>query len=76
MELLGGSNCFTPEQYNKIIEIINDKLTGCLTSEKERQDQRTDEDYDEQVEEELEEEVRIWQQYLSSVHIIYLVGRK
>ena len=59
MELLGGTNCFTPEQYAKIVEIINDKLTGCLMREKERQDQRIDEDYDEQVEEELEEEVRI-----------------
>lgn len=53
-----GPNCFTPDQYSKLVTLMKDALEMCFSRASERQAQRHDEDYDEQVEEELEEEVR------------------
>ena len=52
-----GPNCFTPDQYSKLVTLLKDALDMCFSRASERQAQRHDEDYDEQVEEELEEEV-------------------
>ena len=57
IELL-GANCFTQEQYSKLLGLLKDMLEMCFSRASERQAKRQDEDYDEQVEEELEEEVR------------------
>ncbi len=54
-----GANCFTPEQYTKVLELLKDSMETCFTRASERHAQRNDEDYDEQVEELLEEEVRV-----------------
>ena len=56
IELL-GADCFTQEQYTKLLGLLKDMLEVCFTRAFERQAKRQDEDYDEQVEEELEEEV-------------------
>ena len=56
IELL-GLNCFTAEQYTKIVDLINDQLETCFLKLKKRLDKRLDEDYDEEVEYELEAEV-------------------
>ena len=56
IELL-GANCFTQEQYSKLLGLLKDKLEMCFSRASERQAKRQDEDYDEQMEEELEEEV-------------------
>lgn len=56
IELL-GPNCFTQEQYSKLLGLLKDMLEMCFSRASERQAKRQDEDYDEQVEEELEEEV-------------------
>ena len=56
IELL-GANCFTSEQYTKLLGLLKDMLEMCFSRASERQAKRQDEDYDEQVEEELEEEV-------------------
>ena len=58
IELL-GANCFTQEQYAKLLGLLKDMLEMCFSRASERQAKRQDEDYDEQVEEELEEEVSI-----------------
>ncbi|XP_011405014.2 PREDICTED: importin-5 [Amphimedon queenslandica] len=55
IELL-GLNCFTTEQYTKIVDIINDQIETCFLKLKKRHDKRLDEDYDEEVEDELEAE--------------------
>ena len=52
-----GPNCFTTEQYGKLVEILKDLLDACFQRHKSQQLKRQDEDYDEQVEEELEAEV-------------------
>ena len=52
-----GVNCFTPDQYTKLLNLLKDALDMCFSRASERQAKRDDEDYDEQVEEELEEEV-------------------
>ena len=56
IELLGG-NCFTTEQYSKLVEILKGHMETRFTNEKQRQEKRKDEDYDEELEEALEEEV-------------------
>ena len=56
-----GPNCFTPDQYSKLVTLLKDALDMCFSRASERQAQRQDEDYDEQVEEELEEEVGLFQ---------------
>ena len=56
IELLGG-NCFTAEQYSKLVELLKDAMEMTFSRASERLRKREDEDYDEQVEEELEEEV-------------------
>lgn len=56
IELL-GANCFTPEQYSKLVDILRSHMETRFTNEKQRQEKRKDEDYDEEVEEVLEEEV-------------------
>ncbi len=53
-----GANCFTPDQYTKLLSLLKDAMDTCFTRASERHARRTDEDYDEQVEELLEEEVR------------------
>ena len=57
IELL-GANCFTAEQYSKLVELLKDAMEMTFSRATERLKEREDEDYDEQVEEELEEEVR------------------
>jgi len=52
-----GNNCFTTEQYTKLIEILKEHMQKRFINEKQRQEKRKDEDYDEEVEEALEEEV-------------------
>ena len=52
-----GANCFTAEQYNKLVEILKNHMETRFTNEKQRQEKRKDIDYDEEVEEALEEEV-------------------
>ena len=59
IELL-GANCFTADQYTKLLGLLNNAMDHCFTRASERHARRGDEDYDEQVEEELEEEVRAW----------------
>ena len=59
IELL-GANCFTTEQYSKLIELLKDAMEMTFSRASERLKKREDEDYDEQVEEELEEEVCGW----------------
>ena len=59
IELL-GANCFTQEQYAKILGLLKDMLELCFSRASERQAKRQDEDYDEQVEEELEGEVSLY----------------
>lgn len=54
-----GANCFTNEQYTKLLTLLKDALDMCFSRASERQAKRDDEDYDEQVEEELEEEVGV-----------------
>ena len=54
-----GINCFTPEQYSKLLNLLKDTMDKCFSRASERYARRTEEDYDEQVEEELEEEVRV-----------------
>lgn len=56
IELL-GANCFTAEQYTKLIEILKEHMEKRFINEKQRQEKRKDEDYDEELEETLEEEV-------------------
>lgn len=62
-----GVNCFTSEQYTKLLNIMKDQLDMCFTRASERRARRQDEDYDEQVEEELEEEDETDEQYLRKV---------
>ena len=57
IELL-GANCFTAEQYTKLVELLKDAMEMTFSRASERLKKREDEDYDEQVEEEIEEEVR------------------
>lgn len=52
-----GANCFTAEQYTKLVELLKDAMEMTFSRASERLQKRQDEDYDEQVEEELEEEV-------------------
>lgn len=52
-----GPNCFSEEQYVKLVEILKDQLESCFLRQKDQHLKRQDEDYDEQVEEELEAEV-------------------
>ncbi|XP_065887453.1 importin-5-like isoform X2 [Dysidea avara] len=66
IELL-GTNCFTTEQYTKLIEILKEHMQKRFINEKQRQEKRKDEDYDEEVEEALEEEDLTDEQYLSKV---------
>ena len=54
-----GANCFTAEQYSKLVELLKDAMEMTFSRASERLKKREDEDYDEQVEEELEEEVWI-----------------
>ena len=58
IELL-GANCFTADQYSKLVELLKDAMEMTFSRASERLKKREDEDYDEQVEEELEEEVWI-----------------
>jgi len=62
-----GVNCFTSEQYTKLLAIMKDQLDMCFSRASERRARRQDEDYDEQVEEELEEEDETDEQYLRKV---------
>ena len=66
VEYLGG-NCFTMEQYKKMVTIIKVRLGASFTRAKDRLEQRQDEDYDEEVEEDLQEEDKEDEQYLSKV---------
>lgn len=66
MEYL-GANCFTPEQYSKLLGLMKDQLDMCFSRASERRARRDEEDYDEQVEEELEEEDETDEQYLRKV---------
>lgn len=66
IEFLGG-NCFTPEQYSTLLELIKDQLDVCFSRASERRARRQEEDYDEQLEEELEEEDETDEQYLRKV---------
>lgn len=62
-----GANCFTPEQYSKLVTLLKDALEMCFSRASDRQAKRQDEDYDEQVEEELEEEDETDEEYLRKV---------
>jgi hypothetical protein len=66
IELL-GANCFTADQYSKLVELLKDAMEMTFSRASERLKKREDEDYDEQVEEELEEEGETDEQYLSKV---------
>ena len=54
-------NCFTADQYTKLVEILKSHMETRFINEKHRQEKRKDEDYDEEVEEALEEEVSQYQ---------------
>ena len=62
-----GANCFTVEQYKKMVTIIKVRLSTSFTRAKDRFEKRHDEDYDEEVEEDLQEEDKEDEQYLSKV---------
>ena len=66
MEYL-GANCFTVEQYKKMVTFIKVRLSTSFTRAKDRFEKRHDEDYDEEVEEDLQEEDKEDEQYLSKV---------
>ena len=65
IELL-GANCFTADQYSKLVELLKDAMEMTFSRASERLKKREDEDYDEQVEEELEEEVSSGYFWISS----------
>ena len=66
VEYLGG-NCFSVEQYKKMVTIIKVRLGTSFTRARDRFEKRHDEDYDEEVEEDLQEEDKEDEQYLSKV---------